>query len=365
MKVLHLIDSGGLYGAEKMLLALLNQQVGTHIQPILLSCGDLGQETKAIEQAAIEHGLEVISWRMKSGLNLAGMRQIIAWAKAQKIDVFHTHGFKFNVLFGLIPKPFRRQFKWVVTVHGFIPAKPFSKGAVYQWLDKKVSQLSDRLCLVSPAMLAIAEFKHHKRTSVILNGIDSETQAIKHKAKLATAPLKLLCIGRLSPEKGMNDLIEAIAILQQRGITNLGLTIMGDGPLKPALIQQISALKLEQKVTLAGFVDQPTKYLLEYDVLVMPSLTEGIPITLLESMREKLPIIASAVGGIPFILGQDYPFLTIPADVNNLADNIATFSHTGHGEIKSLVDKNQKRFVDSFTAEQMHDNYLAVYENLS
>ncbi len=363
MKVLHLIDSGGLYGAEKMLLALIAEQIKSGVEPVLLSCGEVAEEAKPLELEAEKQSFEVIVWRMKPGLNISGVYDILTWAKANKIEVLHTHGFKFNVLVGLLPKFLRSQFKWVVTVHGFIPARLFSKSFIYQFLDKKISRLADRLCLVSPAMLDIPDFKRHKKTSVILNGISSSA-VTKAEIKAKSATFKLLTIGRLSPEKGMEYLLQALAILSTQGIKNISLTIMGDGELRQTLIEQIAQLGLTEQVTLSGFVDGPVEHFFQYDALVMPSLTEGIPITLLEAMREGLPIIASRVGGIPFILGDDYEFLVAPGEAEDLAKKLSSFADKPLPDIEKLVAKNRDSFLRHYTAEKMSKDYLDVYKSL-
>lgn len=365
MKVLHLIDSGGLYGAEKMLLALISAQVDAGLKPILLSCGEPQEKPKAIEIEAEKMGFEVVSWRMTPGLNLRGMFRIISWAKKHDIDMLHSHGFKFNVLIGLIPKVLRARFNWVVTIHGYLQAKLLSKRGVYQFLDKQLSRRSDQLCLVSPAMLQLPEFKSHKKTSVILNGIESEAVG---EPRLSSQPkvYKLLVLGRLSPEKGISFLIEAISQLRTQGINNIRVTLMGTGPLEQQIQAQIAELDLTQLISLAGFVSEPVKQFNQYDALVMPSLTEGIPITLLEAMREKLPIIASRVGGIPFVLGEDYQYLVEPGLTESLSNKLKAFvEESDTKEIEQLVDKNHARFVDKFTAEKMHQQYLEVYKRVS
>lgn len=361
MKVLHLIDSGGLYGAEKMLLALMAEQKKLGLEPIVLSCGAIDEAPKPLEIAAQDQNLAVIPWRMKPGMNVIGMFKIIAWAKRNKIDVLHSHGYKFNVLLGLAPKFLLKPFNWVVTVHGYIPAKPFSKSYIYQFLDRKMSRRSNHLCLVSPAMLAIEEFRNLKNSSVILNGISSaafSSERRQHNNSL----LRLLVVGRLSEEKGILFLLEALAQLRKDELANISLTIMGEGPLKSLLLQNIEMLKLSDYVELKGFVDEPVRYFSQYDALVMPSLTEGIPITLLEALREGLPVIASRVGGIPYVLGDDYKYLVEPANAKLLVESIRTFSNEAPDYLVKLAEQNNQRFLQKFTAENMSGEYLNVYK---
>jgi hypothetical protein len=103
LKVLHLIDSGGLYGAEKMLLSLVQEQLKQGLDPMILSAGEPGTDEKPIEAEARNKGLPVTAWRMAPGLNLKESWKILKWAQDNKYQLLHSHGFKFNVLLGMYP----------------------------------------------------------------------------------------------------------------------------------------------------------------------------------------------------------------------------------------------------------------------
>ena len=126
LKVLHLIDSGGLYGAEKMLLSLVKEQLKTGLEPMILSAGELDVIEKPIEAEAKRLGLPVIPWRMKPGLNLKESFKILRWAKKNRYDLLHSHGFKFNVLLGIYPERVRK-IPMIATLHGYVYAPRFSK----------------------------------------------------------------------------------------------------------------------------------------------------------------------------------------------------------------------------------------------
>ncbi|MDX5429536.1 MAG: hypothetical protein LPK45_00665, partial [Bacteroidota bacterium] len=98
MKILHLIDSGGLYGAEKVLLNLAIEQKRQGMEPVMLSAGLPNIEDKAIEIEARKVGIEVVAWRMKAGLNIREGLRIIEWACSNGVKVLHSHGYKFNII---------------------------------------------------------------------------------------------------------------------------------------------------------------------------------------------------------------------------------------------------------------------------
>ena len=123
IKILHLIDSAGLYGAEKMLLTLASEQVKQGFQPTILSANEGSDDENPLETEAIKLGLPVKRWTMDAGLNVTATRHILDWSKRNHYDVMHTHGYKFDILVGMSSKR-AREIPLVCTVHGYTIA-PF------------------------------------------------------------------------------------------------------------------------------------------------------------------------------------------------------------------------------------------------
>ena len=114
LKVLHLIDSEGLYGAENMLLALVQEQIKSGMEPLILSAGTPEIAEKALEIEARKRGLPVLKFRMKPGMNLIKACQILRIAKRHGINIMHSHGYKFNILLGLMPSPLFKAIAQIV-----------------------------------------------------------------------------------------------------------------------------------------------------------------------------------------------------------------------------------------------------------
>ena len=138
-------------------------------------------------------------------------------------------------------------------------------------------------------------------------------------------PTRLICVGRLAPEKGHHVLLEALAHLKQRGVS-CHLDIVGTGPLEPDLKARSMALGLRDIVTFRGFVPYgPALFELyrQAGALVVPSFTEGFPQVINESLCIGLPTIATAVGGIPLLLkDNETAILVPPGNVTALAGAI-------------------------------------------
>ena len=148
IKVLHLIDSGGLYGAEMMLLDLVEEQVKSGIKPLILSVGTHEDEKKPIELAAEKRSLPIKAYRMKAGFNLMSGIGVLRFAQKKKFQILHSHGYKFNILLGIIPR-FMRKIPIITTVHGYVHAAYFSKMGMYQYLDRFSLQWLDFVVFVS------------------------------------------------------------------------------------------------------------------------------------------------------------------------------------------------------------------------
>ncbi|MFV8571127.1 glycosyltransferase [Marinobacter sp. SBS5] len=374
IKVLHLIDSGGLYGAEKMLLTLVAEQLKQGLVPMILSAGELGQPEKPIEAEAKRLGLPVTPWRMKPGFNLTGSREILHWAKSSGFEVLHSHGYKFNVLMGLWPESIR-SIPLVTTLHGYVKAPTFTKSWLYESLDRVGLSQMRAVVLVSDAMKeqipqAIAR---SEKVTVIPNGLDIE--AVRAKAKLPisdtfseffnTHSPVLLGVGRLSPEKGFDRLISTFTKLRNR-YANAGLIIIGEGKLRPELERLAKESGVEASVLLPGYCGEVPAMMAKADVLCMPSRTEGLPITLLEAMAAGVSIVASDVGEIAQVLGRQgevaYGGVVItPESDTGLYEGLqAALSQTDASEAAKIW--SLQRVQESYSSEAMADRYTSVYQ---
>jgi glycosyltransferase involved in cell wall biosynthesis len=118
--------------------------------------------------------------------------------------------------------------------------------------------------------------------------------------------------GRLSEEKGLIYLVGAVANLRDAAVP-VKLLIVGDGPERLALEQLVRDRGLENLVIFAGFQTDVEKWLPVLDVFILPSLTEGTPMALLEAMAASVPVIATAVGGVPKVITDGVDGLLVPS----------------------------------------------------
>ena len=132
---------------------------------------------------------------------------------------------------------------------------------------------------------------------------------------------RLVCVSRLSPEKGHLTLLRAVARLVSSGLS-VTLVLIGDGPLRPEVEEQIAALRLNHCITVRGWAPREVvrDEILKSRALVLPSFAEGLPVALMEALALGRPVISTFVGGIPELVGHgECGWLVPPSSVSRLA----------------------------------------------
>ncbi|WP_295718467.1 glycosyltransferase [uncultured Halovibrio sp.] len=368
---MHLIDSGGLYGAEKMLLSLATEQQALGLDITILSAGEPGCGEKPLEMEAQRLGLPIIQWRMRPGINLPEARKIIRWAREQDFHVMHSHGYKFNILAGLWPRGMRPPL--VTTLHGYVRTPRFSKMWLYECADRFILRRMQAVVLVDESMKADLGRGMHKsgRVHVIPNGVDISDIETRAQTELA---LELSCflqahtpvilgVGRLSREKAFDRLIEAFSTLSQHH-PKAGLLIVGEGRLRAELEALVRNHNLGDRVLMPGYCDNVPALMARATALVIPSRTEGLPITLLEAMTLRLPVIASSVGAMPQALesGKGGKVLREPS-----AGNIAIALGECLGEVEQTshkVRRARQKLKSDYSASAMAATYNDLYRRM-
>jgi len=370
MKILHLIDSGGLYGAEVMLLNLATEQVRQGLKPVIASIGELRVGEKPLEAEARRLGLRVEEFRMRPGPNWMGGAQVLRFARNQGVKLLHSHGYKCNILFGLLPKAIRRL-PLVSTVHGWTSSERWNRMKIYEELDAFSLRFIDRVVLVNEGMRAHTRLQNSpgQKAQVVNNGLPE--LALEGQAHQLDPAVVRFCeggttfgaIGRLSPEKGFDVLLEAFALCKQK-LPQARLLILGDGKERDRLEGQVKGLNLCNSVLMPGYRAQAFAYLSLLQGFVLSSHTEGLPIVLLEAMRAGVPVVGTRVGGIPAVLGEgEAGLLVAPSDSKALGEALERLVDPTAGCWR-LATKAKERVRENYSSQAMARGYLKIYQSL-
>jgi len=199
---------------------------------------------------------------------------------------------------------------------------------------------------------------------VIPNGINVEhfrSNCDKHSVSLNGKTI--FFVGRLHPVKGVKYLIQAMSIV--RNVHHAKLTIIGDGEEKDELKQLVSKLGLCEYIEFKGRIENgkiPT-YIAQADIFVLPSLSEGFPVVVLEAMAAGLPVVATGVGGLPCIIEEGVNgFLVEPANPEQIAEKIVLL--LGDDELRLKMSRanleKAKKYDWRCVVEQLEEIYYSV-----
>jgi glycosyltransferase involved in cell wall biosynthesis len=235
-------------------------------------------------------------------------RMIHSILKKGFFDLIHTHGY-FADIIG-IPAAKRLGIPSVSTCHGFI-SNDLNLN-VYNKLDRFALRFANKIIAVSDdvKLNLIRGGIRESEISVIQNAVNGndcdeihaqDRQTERRPLRVAKREFVIGYVGRLSEEKGIKYLIEASSLLKEADVP-IKTVIVGEGPSRRDLEALVRERKLEEKVFFAGFQAEVESWLRSFDVFILPSLTEGTPMALLEAMACGIPAVASAVGGVPQVI---------------------------------------------------------------
>jgi glycosyltransferase involved in cell wall biosynthesis len=243
-------------------------------------------------------------------------------------DILHVHSFWPDLL---ATKHLHPLVRIVHTAHESLFLIMAEQKRYHRRLRFTVSNV-DGLIGPSDELVNVARgFGVPERSSIFLpNGVDSEKFSpsvqgvIRERYAVAPATKIVLCPRRLVPKNGVNFLIESIpAIL--RNHPDAVFVIVGEGPEREKLESQARGLNIQEKVLFAGGIsnDEINGYYADADLVVLPSLKEATSISALEAMSCAKPIVASNVGGLPYLIDEGVTGLLVPpAEANALATAI-------------------------------------------
>lgn len=362
MKVTHIIDSGGYYGAEVMLVHLCQAQQQTGMDVEVISIGTPGNYKKPLEEKLEEHGIRYIPWRMRALPDLRESFRILKHCKQGGSDVIHSHGYKGNILLGLIPRRLRK-IPVITTVHGYTRQSRFSKMTIYQWLDRLCLPRLDAVVIVSEGMRhQIPEKKLGSKLHVVANGIPDQTDpAVGESGKQIIFKddfFNIISIGRLSREKNFSLLIKIMPALIKINKKSR-LYIFGEGSERNTLERLISDLKISDHVYLPGYTTRSEYYYRSANLFVNCSLTEGMPITILEAMRAGCPILVSNIpANISLLKGSPIKNNFFENSEKELLKAVISMQESNRDEAVEF-------FKENFSSSKTEKAYRNIYFSIS
>ncbi len=361
VNVLYVIWSLGLGGAERVVINLAKNLDKTRFNPIVCCLNDKGRFADALEK----EGIKVIALNKRGKFDISVIFNLIDVIKQNKIDIVNTHLWGAN-FWGRIAAKLAGVKVIIATEHN----EDVWKSRGHFLLDRLLSRWTDRIIVVSNSVrefyvkrVEIAE----EKMVVIHNGVDIRSQEhkgtrsqVKEEFGIHDDDTVLALIGRLVPQKGHRYFISALRDLSADHKVK-GL-IIGSGPMDAELKRYGESLGLNGNLIFTGLRKDVPILLDIIDIVVMPSLREGLPIVALEAMAKRKPIVATNVGGNPeIIVDGKTGILVPPEDPIALASAINRLIVDKELTIK-LGNNGRNRLQENFTIEKMVRETKNIYE---
>jgi len=363
VKVLQLISSGGYYGAENMLLNLCASQEQSGCQNSLLIFYNVHVPNVEFYERARRRGLSVRMVHCKGRADWRAVRQIEEYIQEDAVDLVHTHGYKAD-LYGYLAA-WRCHKPVVATCHNWVGGT--AALGIYNHLDRMVLKKFNALAAVSDAVAhrLLAFGVPAEKIKTIANGIDVAAFERAQSLPLLKAEGSMVVgvVARLDLQKGFEYLLRAARTLCKT-FQGLQIVIAGEGPDRDKIEDMIQQYGLQSNVVLAGQQSNMPSVYAAMDIFVLPSLNEGLPMTVLEAMAASKPVIATRVGAIGSVI-QDGKngLLVAPKDPEGLQNAIAGLLSDPErrrrlgGQAHAWVSQN-------YTSEAMALKYRDMYEEV-
>ena len=362
MKALHVTTHMGIGGIPRYIISLAKAlKKRGHDCMIASSGGALEPELKKYDIGHLP-----IDIRTKSELSPKVVRsifQVRRIVKDRKVDIIHAHTRVSQVVAFFVSR--MTGVPYVTTCHGF-----FKKRArvIFDTWGSKVIAISSPVKAQLEGYLGVDE----ARVELVHNGVDvdkfledpseEEIRATKKTLGIGDAPV-VGTIGRLSDVKGQNLLIEALAGLIKNGMPVNGL-IVGSGPEEAPLKDMARSLGVEKSIYFFGADPDTHKFLSAMDIFVLPSVMEGLGLSLLEAMASARPCIASKVGGIPDVIEDSKTGMLFDArDAKALSGQIVKLLNDDKLR-KDLGHAARELVVKKFSADKMAGEIERVYRGV-
>jgi len=373
VRLLHITGGSRFGGVAKIILGIgqVAQADGWEVDVLT---------TDSVFQPAVrDHGLglvnmDVIRREIRPVWDLGGLVRLHNFLRRKPYHIVHTHTSKAGFV-GRLAARLAGVPVIVHTAHGFAfhEASPVSSRLFYSTLERMASRWCDRI-------VSVSEFHRRwaielgmcspRRIVAIPNGIASvsrnsevELGELRRQLGVQHGDLLILNVARLAPDKGLEYLIEAAAILLRTG-RRIRVAIAGEGPTRDRLEQMARNLDVTDRVVFLGFREDVGDLLAACDLVVLPSLREGLSMALLEAMAAGKPIIATSIGSQREMASHaDIAWLVRPADTLALTEAILRLAED-RPLMARLGSCARAVYENHYTEDRMLHSYRQLYFDL-
>ncbi len=361
-RIALMIESDGPGGAESVVvtLALQYRAAGHEVFPVVHAGGPGWLSSRLMGE-----GFSVHRPALKRPLDPVALWNLSLWMHANAISAVHSHEFTTSV-YGSAGARIRGT-RCVMTMHGGKSYTLALRRRIALAFAARASHSVVGVSLDTATLLERSLWLPNGRVKVVPNGIPARLgDRARGRAALglSSGERLILAVGNLYPVKGHAVLVHAAGLLEQSSdLPPWRIAIAGRGNQEQPLRELIAEVGATERVSLLGLRDDIPDLLAAADVFVMPSLSEGLPMAILEAMHAKVPVVCSSVGGVPELLEDGELGLLFqpgaPQELSHALHDALLNEKAGHD--RAL--RAHRRVEARYSAKAMADAYLSLLTN--
>jgi glycosyltransferase involved in cell wall biosynthesis len=379
-KILYVITKSNWGGAQRYVYDLAVNMPKSQFDAVVAAGGN-GALFEKLRAAGIRtHTIPGSQRNINPMKELQAFIALLQIYRRENPDIIHLNSTKMGILGGiaaLCARTFRIHPLTIYTVHGwaFHEDRPRSMRLFIYMIERLGALLHAKIIVISTHdYRAARRFLPQRKLALIPHGIENSPLLLREEARdalsihigknIAPGAVLIGTIAELTKNKGIPYFLLALRTVQNRtpDVPIHGI-IIGEGPDRTLLESLIRTHGLSHTVTLAGFIPDAWKYLNAFDMVVMPSVKEGLPYTLMEAMKAGVPAVAASSGGIPdLIRHQKTGLLVPPKDAQALAHSIHRLIKHPH-LCTSLGNASKQSLALNFSFNRMITHTIQIYNS--
>lgn len=362
MKIVYIITRSDVLGGASVHVLDLAKGMISQGHEVHILVGGTGIFTEELKKNNVNFSsLKNLKREISLSHDILGFWEIKKHLKQLKPNVVHCHSSKAGLLGRLAAKSL--DLPVVFTAHGWSFTEGISpiKQKIYVNVEKFLINFSDHIITVSD-FDRIYGFNFGvgspNKVTTVHNGIPIQDLQNKKVKQGDDEPCKVIMVARFDDQKDQITLIKALGLLKNK---NWVMEFIGSGPTLERCKQEVEKLGLEDKIKFLGQQRNVQDFLNNSDIFVLSTNYEGFPLTILEAMRAKLPVIATNVGGNnESIINNETGFLIKKNDAHDLSKALSTLIDD-RGLVLNMGECGYNRFIENFTHELMLKKILKIY----
>lgn len=353
MKVAHLVLGGDVAGGQAVALQLARAARARGHEVLFVS----PTPGPFVETARTE-GFDVHLLPIRSSLDVRAALRLRRLLREERVELLHTHVMiEANVVSRVAGRLAGTHVLSHMHIENYLPPN-LARRAFVRSLDNATARLCTRIVAVSEDTKRALERQGYPRGRIVVvhNGVELPADAPNGAGD------GIVEVARLAPVKGQRELIEAVARLDGVRVTLVGRDLERGGDYERELRAFADELGVADRVDFAGYRADAAELMGRAALVVLPSWTEGLPMTLLEAMARRRPVVATPVGGTPEVVADGETGVLVPArDPAALADAIAALLRDP-ARRRRLGDAGRARVAAQFTLERTAGRILDLYD---